>query len=345
MSRLAAAITLLLCSTLYAGCHQQDELFQYQFFAFGTLIELTFSGVDKATAERAQHTILKDFNYLHTDWHPWQPGALSRVNSLLSSTDAIAAPPSVLEIIGASMPPYLSSRGLFNPAIGKLVELWGFHQDDLPLAPPAPSAVAQLLTQHPTMDDLTIEGITLKSRNPAVQLDFGAFAKGYAIDLAIDELRGMGIDNALVMAGGDLRAIGWHGKRHWRIGIRHPREPGIVAWLETEGDECVSTSGDYERFFIYEGRRYHHIIDPRTGYPVDDTIMVTVIHPVAAIADAAATALFVAGPKQWEETARDMGITYVLLIDRKGRIHMSPAMAKRISLAIDPKAGITITAP
>lgn len=342
MIRYAAPIILLLYSTLASGCHQQDKLFQTQFFAFGTLIELSLWEVDKATAERAQKTIFEDFSYLHQDWHPWHTGTLARINALLHTGDPIAAPPSVMGLINASISPFESSGGLFNPAIGKLVELWGFHQDDLPTVPPEPSAIRALVAQHPSMNDLAIDGIKLKSANPAIKLDFGAFAKGRAIDLAIRKLRRMGVDNALVNAGGDLGAIGMRGERHWRIGIRHPRQNGIIAWLETVGNESVFTSGDYERFFFYEGRRYHHIIDPRSGYPTDDTILVTVVHPEAAIADAAATALFVAGPELWEQTARDMGITYVLLIDHRGHIHMSPEMAKRISFTVDPQTGIGI---
>ena len=153
------------------------------------------------------------------------------------------------------------------------------------------------------------------------------------------------VENAIINAGGDLRVIGQHGNRPWRIGIRHPRESRILASIEVSGDTSVFTSGDYERFFEVDGQRYHHIIDPRTGYPASSTTSVTIIHSNAATADAAATALFVAGPDQWPSTARNMGIRYVMLIDKQGTIHMNPAMQSRIHFEPGLDAQISLSAP
>ena len=149
------------------------------------------------------------------------------------------------------------------------------------------------------MSDLHIDGIHLSSTNPTVQLDFGAFGKGYGIDLAIEKLRKMGIENAIVNAGGDLRAIGSRSGTPWRIAIRRPSGAGVLGVIKTDSDESIFTSGDYERNFVWQGVRYHHIIDPRTGYPAKGVSSVTVIHTDATTADAAATALFVAGMKDW----------------------------------------------
>jgi thiamine biosynthesis lipoprotein len=170
-----------------------------------------------------------------------------------------------------------------------------------------------------------------------VQLDFGAVGKGYGVDLAIDRLKSMGISNAIVNAGGDLRAIGSRAGNPWRIAIRDPDGGGIFALLSVTGDESVFTSGNYERNFTWEGKLYSHIIDPRTGYPAQGTASVTVIHSNATTADAAATALFVAGPKNWHRIAKQMGIKYVLLIDEQGVAYMNPAMRDRIKLQKTPK--------
>ena len=105
-----------------------------------------------------------------------------------------------------------------------------------------------------------------------------------------------GISNAIINAGGDIRLIGSHGKRPWRIGIRHPRYKGeVIETLELEGDVAVVTSGDYERFYIFEGQRYHHIINPATGWPAEKSQSATVIAPNATLADAWSTALFIMG--------------------------------------------------
>jgi thiamine biosynthesis lipoprotein len=191
------------------------------------------------------------------------------------------------------------------------------------------------------MSDLRFDGHRLSSTNPAVQLDVGAFAKGYAVDEAIALLQQRGIDNAIVNAGGDLRAIGRHGDRPWHIGIRHPREPGVIAALDTVGDESVFTSGTYERYYDYDGHRYQHIIDPRSGHPSAGTLSVTVIDDNAATADAAATALLIAGPRQWTTVARHMGIDKAMLIDDQMTVYMTPAMQQRVELKRDLKTVVT----
>jgi thiamine biosynthesis lipoprotein len=182
------------------------------------------------------------------------------------------------------------------------------------------------------MSDLQFDDHRLSSTNPAVQLDVGAFAKGYAVDEAIAILKQRGISNAIINAGGDLRAIGRHGDRPWHIGIRHPLEPGVIAAIDTQIDESVFTSGNYERFYDFEGHRYHHIIDPRSGYPSTGTLSVTVIGNNAATADAAATALMIAGPNEWDRVAGQMGIDKAMLIDDQLTVYMTSAMQQRVEL-------------
>jgi thiamine biosynthesis lipoprotein len=180
------------------------------------------------------------------------------------------------------------------------------------------------------MDGIHIENNVLRSDNPVVKLGFGGFAKGTAVDTAIEALKQQGIENAIINIGGDLRAIGRHGERPWRIGIRHPRQEGqILASVTVNDNESVFTSGDYERYFSYEGQRYPHILDPRTGHPARDNISVTVVHTQAALADAAATALVVAG-EQWPEIAASLGIDRVMLMRADGQIEMTPAMTEQV---------------
>jgi len=164
-----------------------------------------------------------------------------------------------------------------------------------------------------------------------VKLGFGGFAKGFAVDAAITALQQQGINDAIVNIGGDLRAIGSHGERPWVIGIRHPRQAGMIASIILKDDESVFTSGDYERFFQYDGKRYPHIIDPRSGHPADQATSVTVLHTNASLADAAATALFVAGDN-WPKIAHSMGVEHVMLVRPDGGIEMSPKMTDRVKL-------------
>ena len=343
LNRLCILLLLLAAS----GCDEPKDLaFHDQFFAFGTLIEVSLYGVEPQIAESISKEIEQDFIDMHASWHAWQPSVLSSLNEQLSAPEPTAIEPSILPLLKEAGRLSQSSSGLFNPVIGKLIALWGFHDNALPVGTlPDSTAIKELVEQAPAVTDITIGDTLISSVNPSVAYDFGGFAKGYAIDRAIDHLRKSNIQNAIINAGGDLRAIGQHGDRPWRIGIRHPRENTILASIEVSGDASVFTSGDYERFFEVDGKRYHHIIDPRTGYPASSTTSVTVIHSDAATADAAATALFVAGPDQWLSTARNMGIRYVMLIDQQGTIHINPAMQSRIHFEPELNAQISLSAP
>lgn len=329
-------LTLLLLSL--GGCKREEPVYNTRFLAFGTLVDLSIIGVDKNTAQLATRILEEDFAYMHQAWHAWDPGPLGRVNRLIRSGEPFAVPPSVLPLIRLGQKYAEESGHLFNPAVGKLVNLWGFHSDAPECHPPPPAeAIRALVRAAPKMSDLELDGISMRSLNPEVQLDFGAFGKGYGIDQAIAHLREIGIHNAIINAGGDLRAIGDRDGQPWRIAVRSPSGGGVFAIIEVSGDESVFTSGDYERNFIYEGKNYHHIIDPRSGYPAQGSRSVTVMHKHAVTADAAATALFVAGADKWEEVARNMGVRHVMLVDSQDTVHMTPAMAKRVKfLEKDP---------
>ncbi len=323
-------LVLLLALILSAGCHRSPPLVERQFFAMGTLVTVSVYGTPQARAERAIARSERLFDRLDRRWHAWHPSALTRMDAALAAGRSIPIPPDLARLVREAGRLSRLSDGLFDPALGQLLALWGFEGDDLPARPPPAASIQQLLARHPSMSDLVLEEGRIRSRNPAVRLDFGAYAKGVAVDRAIDLLRSLGIRNAIVNAGGDLRAIGRHGARAWRIGIRNPDGPGVIAWLEVEGDQAVFTSGDYERYFSWHGKRYHHILDPRTGYPARGSRSVTVLAKHGGLADAAATALFVAGPDGWYPIARALGIHYVMLVDDHGRVHMNPRMARRI---------------
>jgi thiamine biosynthesis lipoprotein len=330
---------------LIAACKQTQPVFNVRFSAFGVQVDLSIVGVERDRAQRAAEALAKDFAYLDQEWHERGADTLARVNRLLATSKPFAAPPAILPLIGLARQFAISSHGLIEPAAGKLMELWGFHADPVERhPPPLAGAIAALVRAKPRMQDLELKGILLRSRNPQVQLDFAALIKGYSIDLAIARLREMGIDNALVKVGGDLRVIGDRDGQPWRIPIQRPAGGGVLAIIELSGDESLFTAGIRGRSFLYEGKSYHDIIDPRTGYPAEGAREATVLHVNGVTADAAAHALFVAGPEDWIQIAKDMGIRYVLLMDDAGTLHMTPAMAKRVKI-LDKEADIQLSKP
>ena len=346
LNRFLTLLALVIFVGLSSSCQQQPREHHDSFLAFGTIINVTLLDVDDKTAEKSFRHIREDLAIMHRVWHVWEPGSLMRINSLLPYKTEFSASPSVLDVVHIAKDLAIKSNHLFNPAIGKLIALWGFHSHQQPGIEPSAQAIQELVKQNPTLENISINGVRMNTNNAAVKIDLGGVAKGVAIDRLLSYLKRQGIHNALIDTGGDLKVIGKHGDRPWKVAIRDPRfnpqpesdkKDSIVALLDLNDNEAAFTSGDYERYFKNKknnnpDKHFHHIIDPRTGYPAVGTQSVTVLHENAATADAAATALFIAGPKQWVEIAKAMGIKYVLLIDENGKLHISSAMQKRLKL-------------
>jgi thiamine biosynthesis lipoprotein len=342
MNRLLASLFVLWSSLWLTACERTPEKHHQDFYVFGTLVGVTLWAADDEQARDAFAELQARFQAMHEDWHPWNPGLLTNINQAFADDRAVAATPGIVEMIRRSQEVESGSEGRFNPAIGRLVALWGFHTSDYPIMGPPPSAesIQTLLAQRPSSLDIRIDGNTLSSTNPSVQLDFGGIAKGYAIDIACNLLRARGIGNAIVNAGGDLRAIGRHGERAWRIAVRAPGG-GVIGSIETGLDEAVFTSGNYERFRLDNEVRYPHILDPRTGWPVRELASVTVIADEGILADAAATAITVAGLGDWKDVARKLGLDQVMLVDENGTVYLTRKMSGRIELVEGTKTVVT----
>jgi thiamine biosynthesis lipoprotein len=331
---------------LLAGCGRTPEEFHHTILEFDTLINVTLYGVDEQVARQTFTDLDQQFARYQHSWTPYAPSDLTLINQRIAAGKTVSVAPLVMPLIALSMPLTEKTENLYNPAIGKLIKLWQFHRHDDPdIRPPDAASIAALVAANPKLSDLDLRGSELRCDNPQVELNFGAFAKGYAVDEAIRGLRDKGIDDAIFAVGGDVKALGRHGDRAWRVGIRHPREDAVLASLDLQGEEGISTSGDYERYFFYQGKRYHHILDPRSGYPARGTQAVTVVHRDSGLADVAATALFVAGPGHWLQLARRLGLKLVLFIGEDGVVQVSPDLNKRLEFNPDIDNVIRITAP
>ena len=225
------------------------------------------------------------------------------------------------------------SNRLFNPAIGGLVQLWGFHADEFKAVQPGEKQVAQWVVANPQMSDIMIEHGRVQSKNKFVQVDLGGYAKGYALDRAAELLRKQGIRNALINIGGNVFAMGQHGKRPWRVGIQHPRKSGALAMLELHDGEAIGTSGDYQRYFMLGNVRYCHLINPRSGYPMQGVQAVTILTHgphAGTLSDAASKPLFISGANGWREAATQMNLSEAMLVDAQGNIHITAGLQKRL---------------
>ena len=337
---------LLSLIILLSACSKAPAVYQEQGYVFGTLVEVSVYGVDEDHAKLAIAAVMSEFQRLHDMLHAWKPSELSALNAAFAKGKAKTVSPELAEMLQDAAQLSAQSGGLFNPAIGGLVQLWGFHADEFKPVMPDAKRLATLVAAQPHMSDIEFNGNNLRTRNKSVQLDLGGYAKGYALDRAATILKQQGIHNALVNIGGNLLALGQHGEREWRVGIQHPRKPGPLATLALYDGEAIGTSGDYQRFFELNGKRYCHLIDPRTGLTVQGVHAVTILtrgEHAGVLSDADSKPLFISGVAGWRAAAQQMHLGEALLIDTSGTVHLTTAMQKRleftdksISIQVDP---------
>lgn len=331
-----SGLTLFLIAVLavfLAACGR-TPLQEQQAYVFGTRVEVLVVSNDPEQGRKAIAAVLREFDRLHRAYHAWQDSELTILNSAIFSGRPQQVSPELAEFVQEAQA--LSKQGdyLFDPGIGQLIKLWGFQADEFKAELPAQADIQAWLRSKPSIADIRIDGQTITSRNRNVALDFGGYLKGVALDRAAAILRAQGINNALINIGGNIMALGSKEGKKWRVGIQHPRQSGPLATVTLNDGEAIGTSGDYQRFFEVDGKRYAHLLDPRTGYPADHTQAVTVLIPpgprAGTLSDATSKPIFIAGPEQWREMARKMDIGLVLRVDRDNRIFVTEALRQRL---------------
>ncbi|MEQ9563722.1 MAG: FAD:protein FMN transferase, partial [Woeseiaceae bacterium] len=161
---------------------------------------------------------------------------------------------------------------------------------------------------------------------PGVRINLGGIAKGYTVERGVQILRSRGVRNAIVTAGGDSRLLGDRRGQPWMVGVRDPRKDGVVAVSIPLVDEAISTSGDYERYFEEDGKRYHHIIQPATGEPANGVHSATIVGPDAVITDALSTSVFIMGVDQGLRLIATLPDYEGIVIDAEGRLFYSDGL-------------------
>lgn len=332
--RLAAALIALALILAVQGCSRPQVLHQ-EAYVFGTRVDLSVYGESRETAEAAMAAVLQEFDRLHRAFHAWEPSELTQLNEAIARGESATVSHELAALLSDAKRLATLGDGLFDPAIGSLIALWGFHNEEFVPVRPDPLKLKSLVDAQPRMSDLSIDGNVIVSTNPAVQLDLGGYAKGYALDRAVAILRARGIENALVNIGGNVMALGSKGDIPWRLGIQHPREPRPLATLPIYDGEAIGTSGDYQRFFELDGKRYAHLLDPRTGEPARGTqslsVLITPRPDAGTLSDAASKPAFIAG-EGWREQTRRYGVEHALRVDQDGRIEVTRALRARLQI-------------
>lgn len=314
----AAIILVILGISLAKTLQREKQLHSDSALLMDTLVEVSVWGEGRVSAEAGVDSAL---------------AAIARIDTLLGdarvdtkSDRRIVESSEFREIMAVAGKVCRLTGGLFDPTVGSVTRLWNFGES---VVPPEPDSIRAALTH------VGLARFLAAGDSERFILDLGGVAKGYAVDLAARKLVALGFTSAIVVGGGDMRLVGKRPDgKPWRIAIRHPRRQGsFIGYLDLE-DTAVATSGDYERCFIYRGRRYHHILDPRTGMPSGASTSVTVVSPSGALCDALATGLFLLGPQAGLELAGSLDDVNAVFVYADGEsLVVTPGLAGRFERA------------
>ena len=307
-------------------------------FVFGTRVEVQVADdLSEPQIRAAVARVLAEFDRLHRTYHAWQPSDLTQLNEALAAGRRVRVSAEMADLLQEAQDYARQSDALFDPGIGRLIELWGFHADSYAAQLPAPAAIKTWLQSRPSVLQLQIkkdaDGAWVSSPNRQVALDFGGSLKGKALDRAAEILRAAGVRNALINIGGNVMALGTRYGNAWRVAIQAPRYAGPLAILELHDGEATGTSGDYQRYFELDGQRYPHLLDPRSGYPAPGTQAVTIVvdGPDAGVrSDVLTKPVFIAGAAGWQAMAQRLGLTQVLRVDSQDQVSVTAPLAERL---------------
>lgn len=293
---LCYVLSALWCGLFLAGC--QKPPIRETRLLLGTTVQITVKGKEEAEARKAIELAFKEIERIENLMSKYREGSEISILNREGAKRPVKVSEDTLRVIRESIRVGELTDGAFDITISPLMELWGFSKKEGHLPGEEELREARGLVNYGRISLNEEEG-TIRFEKEGMKIDLGGAAKGYGVDRAADVLRENGISRAIVNAGGDMYLLGKPLDRDfWQVGLKHPRREGEILGLIKVRDEAVATSGDYQKYFILQGKRFCHIINPVTGRPVQSTLSVTVIAREAMRADALATALFVLGSER-----------------------------------------------
>lgn len=294
------------------------KIYKHTDLAMGTIIEITILDTNERHANQAIDAAMAEIKRIGSLFYEGNPESpLYKFSH--RTTDRTTMPAEVLNLIERGLEISKITDGCFDMTVGILLPYWDFKTDN-----PMPPRISDIKPVLPFVDYHSLKvdygDSVLISASPKTMLATGAIAKGYAVDRAIAVLLKMGVKGALVNAGGDLRVTPRADGKSWRVGIQNPREPGKLLQVIEVDSGAVVTSGDYQKYFIYNGKRYHHLLNPKTGFPADSCRSVTIKTATAERADALATGIFVMGAQRGIRLIESLPNTEGLIVKSDGKV-------------------------
>ncbi len=321
---------LIILSILLHSCHHRSPLLiKRHRILMGTLVEITVIGSDVDRVEAAINDAFGEIERVEGLMSRKIPGSdVARINRW-AGIRAVDVSSESLGVIRRAEEISRASEGYFDISIGALLDLWGFEDNEGHL--PAPGEISKALhSVGYRAIHVDERASTVELKKKGMQIDLGGIAKGYAVDRAFELLTSRGYRNMIVNAGGDIRVSGRKARGPWVIGIQDPRDRSRIIATIDASEISVATSGDYERYFEREGKRYHHLLDPFTGFPARYCRSVTILAKDSLSADGLATAVFVMGPKRGLPLIEAMEGVEGLIVSADGEIIQSEGLKDKV---------------
>ena len=305
--------------------------------SMGSEVRLTAWTADERNVLATFEHVFQDFEYLDRLLSVWHADSkVSQINAA-AGRQPVVVPGEVIQLLQAARQISEWTDGKFDVTFGALTGLWRFDHDQDDRIPPPREVAARL----PLIDFRAVEvdpvAGTVFLRKTGMRMHLGGIGKGFAVERAAARFRAHGIGDFMIQSGGDLYASGRRGDRGWRAAIQDPRRPeALIAALELH-DETFSTSGDYERFFMADGRRYHHILDPDSGRPAAaGARSVTIVAPRPTIADGLSTGVFIMGPEAGMALIERLPDVEGVIVTDRNDVLVSSGLRARLEMLASP---------
>lgn len=334
----------LLACVLLIGCRAGEpspaapaDIVERSRVSMGSEVHITAWTADEKGALSAFEAAFDEFDRLDALMSVWKEGSeVERVNRA-AGQNAVPIGPEMREVLSLARLASEWTEGKFDVTFGVLSGLWKFDHDLDGNIPPRAEVQARLplIDYRQLVVDETKSTAFLKQKG--MRMHLGGIGKGYAVDRAASILRGRGFNDFMIQSGGDLYVAGTRGDRAWRAGIQDPRGPSGTSFAAMDlSDAAFTTSGDYERFFMKDGHRYHHIIDPATGEPSVGVRSVTIVAKNASLADALDTGIFILGPDKGMALIERLDGIEGVIVTSSNNLLVSSGLAKRLVVRAPP---------
>jgi len=328
---------LLLIIILAHACTPSVHIYKRSQVLMGTVVEITVAAQNEKSAEEAMTAAFKEIRRLEEIMSTYIPSSdISRVNAA-AGLSPVKVHRDLILVVKKALEFARVSGGAFNIALGPAIDLWNVTESDRVPSDQELEAIRPLTDLRNIIVDETAETLFLKEKG--MRINLGGIGKGFAADYAYNVLLKQGIKSGIVAVAGDLRVFG---KRPdgsaWNIGITHPRKKeGVMAQVQflDRADMAISTSGDYERFFMKNGVRYHHVLSPDTLHPSRGNQSVSVIAKDSTTADAISTAIFAMDPAKGFKLLESLPGVEGIIMGDDGHIGLSPGLKGHPKVAIE----------